>query len=49
MMPYILYLNGFVAGSMMIAVGAAVSYYTGSLIAECAEYCNASRYEDIAM
>ena len=48
-MPYIMYANGFIVGTLLIVLGSALSYYTGQLIAECAEYCNASRYEDIAL
>lgn len=33
----------------LIFFGASISVYTGWLIVKCAEYCNATRYEDIAM
>lgn len=36
-------------GILLIVFGSAISVYTGWLIVKCAEYCNASRYEDIAM
>ena len=34
---------------MLIGFGAGLSVYTGWLIVKCAEYCKATRYEDIAM
>ena len=36
-------------GVFLIFFGASISVYTGWLIVKCAEYCNATRYEDIAM
>ena len=47
--PYMFYENGLVLSLVLIAIGALVSVYTGYLIVKCAEYCEASRYEDIAM
>lgn len=47
--PYIFYANGLVFGVILIAFGASISVYTGWLIVKCAEYCEATRYEDIAM
>ncbi len=49
MVPYILYTNGFYLGIALVCLGAAMCYYTGMLIAECSDYCKATRYEDIAM
>ncbi len=36
-------------GVLLIAFGAAISVYTGWLVVKCAEYCDATRYEDIAL
>jgi len=47
--PYIFYENGLVFSVLLIALGAVISMYTGWLIVKTAEYCNATRYEDIAM
>lgn len=47
--PYIFYANGVLLGVLLIFFGAAISVYTGFLIIKCAEHCNATRYEDIAM
>jgi len=47
--PYIFYENGLFFGLLLIAFGASISIYTGWLIIKTSEYCNASRYEDIAM
>ena len=47
--PYIFYANGLFMGILLIALGASISVYTGWLIVKCAEYCNATRYEDIAL
>ena len=47
--PYIFYENGLVFGLLLIAIGAFISMYTGWLIVKTAEYCEATRYEDIAM
>ena len=46
--PYIFYANGLFFSILLIALCAAISVYTGWLIVKCAEYCNATRYEDIA-
>ena len=46
--PYIFYANGLVFGTLLIAIGAAISVYTGWLIIKTADYCKATRYEDIA-
>lgn len=47
--PYIFYENGLVFGILLISIGASISMYTGWLIVKTAEYCDATRYEDIAM
>ena len=47
--PYIFYVNGLVLGTLLILAGAAISVYTGWLVVKCAEYCEASRYEEIAL
>ena len=47
--PYIFYANGLFFGILLIALGAVISVYTGWLIVKCAQYCQATRYEDIAM
>ena len=46
--PYIFYANGLFFSILLIALCATISVYTGWLIVKCAEYCNATRYEDIA-
>jgi len=46
--PYIFYVNGLALGMLLIMIGASISVYTGWLVVKCAEYCNATRYEDIA-
>ena len=46
--PYIFYANGLVFGVLLIAFGASISVYTGWLVVKCAEYREATRYEDIA-
>ena len=46
--PYIFYANGLGIGVLLILFGAAISVYTGWLIVKCAQFCNATRYEDIA-
>ena len=47
--PYIFYANGLVVGSLLIAFGSSISVYTGWLVVKCSQYCEATRYEDIAM
>lgn len=47
--PYIFYANGLLFGVLLIAFGAVISVYTGWLIVKTAEYCEATRYEDIAL
>ena len=46
--PYIFYANGLIFSVLLIALGAAISVYTGWLIVKTADYCEATRYEDIA-
>ncbi len=46
--PYVFYANGIVVGTLLVLLGAAVSYYTGWLIIICAEQLNGNRYEDLA-
>jgi amino acid permease len=36
-------------GVLLIVFGATISVYTGWLVVKCAEYCDATRYEDIAL
>ena len=38
-----------VVGVLLIVFGAGISVYAGWLIVECAEMCEAKRYEDIAL
>jgi amino acid permease len=47
--PYVVYANGLYVGAALVLLGAGLSYYSGMLIAECAEHFGARRYEDIAM
>ena len=47
--PYIFYANGLVFGVLLIVFGSVISVYTGWLIVKTAEYCEATRYEDIAL
>jgi amino acid permease len=47
--PYIFYENGIYMAILLILFGSSISVYTGWLVIKCAEYCNAARYEDIAM
>ena len=47
--PYIFYANGLFLGCLLIIFGATISVYTGWLVVKCAEHCNATRYEDIAL
>jgi len=46
--PYVIYQNGIILGSVFILMGAAVSFYAGYLIAYCAEKTGGKCYEDIA-
>lgn len=47
-LPYVYYLNGVLLGSFFILLAAGLSYYTGSLIAHCAEKTGGSCFEEIA-
>ena len=47
--PNIFYLNGFVLGSACIIFGAAMSAFTGYLIAYCCHKTNATCFEEVAM
>lgn len=47
--PYVFYANGLVIGSLLLILGAVVSFYTGWLIVLCCEKINASSYEEIAL
>ena len=46
---YAVMMNGYVLGPLLIAMGAAVSYFTGMLIVKCSEKTGRTRYEDIAL
>ena len=46
--PYVFYVNGALLGALFIIVGAAVSFYTGFLIAFCASHTGGASYEEIA-
>jgi amino acid permease len=47
--PYVFYKNGIIFGTILLALGALLSFYTGWLVAKLCHELNASRYEDIAM
>lgn len=46
---YLVMENGYILGPILIALGAALSYYTGMLIVRCSEETGRTRYEDIAL
>ena len=47
--PYAMSVNGIIFGTLLIFIGALVSYYTGTLIVKSAVYTECTRYEDIAL
>ncbi len=47
--PYAMQQNGLIWGSILIIIGALVSYYTGMLIVTCTNATKKNRYEDIAL
>jgi amino acid permease len=47
--PFLFYMNGIVFGTILLAFGGYMSYFTGYLIAICSDKIGAVRYEDIAM
>jgi len=46
--PYVFYANGLFLGTFFIFLGAFLSFYTGVLIALCAEETGGGCYEEIA-
>jgi amino acid permease len=46
---YAVMMNGYVLGTILIVMGAALSYYTGMLIVRCAQITGRTRYEDISL
>ena len=46
--PYAVMMNGIVLGTILIVVGALMSYYTGMLIVKCSVATKVHRYEDFA-
>ena len=46
--PYVFYANGLVLSTVLVALGALVSYYTGYLIAYCAAMTGGQNFEEIA-
>jgi amino acid permease len=46
--PYIFYSNGIILSTVLICIGGILSYYTGYLIAYCAEKTGGKSFEEIA-
>ena len=46
--PYIFYANGIILSTVLICIGGILSYYTGYLIAYCAEKTGGKSFEEIA-
>lgn len=46
--PFVYYSNGFILGTFDILFGGAISFFSGHLIAYCAEHTQGTCYEEIA-
>lgn len=47
--PYAIKENGIAFGTILVILGALISYYTGMLIVVCGNHTNRNRYEDMAL
>ncbi|CDW86898.1 UNKNOWN [Stylonychia lemnae] len=47
--PYAIHLNGLILGTVLIVIGAIISYQSGMLIVAASVYTQKSRYEDISL
>lgn len=46
--PYAIMMNGIAWGTVLVIIGALISYYSGMLLVKCSNYTNKHRYEDYA-
>jgi len=42
-------MNGIAWGSILVVIGAAISYYSGMLLVKCSQHTGKFRYEDYAL
>jgi amino acid permease len=47
--PMVVAQNGIILGSILITIGAVISYYTGMLLINCSQKTGTDRYEDFAI